>query len=92
MRSPGAELYVVDVSFAALRHADERDYLNQLPTTFVLPDEAVDRLRAAAGTIIFASPEFQRLLNDFGAKVVAHPSPPAEARRPAPTHRIFSNT
>jgi hypothetical protein len=30
----------------------ERDYLNQQPTSFVLPAEAVDRLRAAAGTII----------------------------------------
>jgi NTE family protein len=39
-----------------------------------LPPEAVDRLRAAAGTIIFASPEFQRLLKDVGAKGVADPS------------------
>ena len=44
------------------------------PTSFVLPPEAVDRLRAAAGTIILASPEFQRLLKDVGAKVVADPS------------------
>jgi NTE family protein len=36
----------------------ELEYLNQLPTTFVLPGEAVDRLRAAAGTIILSSPEF----------------------------------
>jgi NTE family protein len=40
----------------------------------VLPSEAVDRLRAAAGTIIMASPEFQRLLKDVGARIV----PPAE--------------
>jgi len=37
-----------------------------LPTTFVLGDEQVDRLRAAAGTAIRASPEFQRLLRDLG--------------------------
>ena len=30
----------------------ERDYLNELPTSFALTAEAVDRLRAAAGTII----------------------------------------
>ena len=54
--------------------AEERDYLNQQPTSFVLPPEAVDRLRAAAGTIIMASPEFQRLLKDVGATVVADPT------------------
>ena len=34
------------------------------------PPEAVDRLRAA-GTIILASPEFQHLLLDAGARVLA---------------------
>ena len=29
--------------------AEEREYLMNLPTSFVLPPEAVDRLRAAAG-------------------------------------------
>ncbi len=74
IRVPQAEVYAIDVSFAALPDAKERDYLNQQPTSFVLPPEAVDRLRAAAGTIILASPEFQRLLKDVGAKVVAAPS------------------
>jgi len=74
IRVPQAEIYAIDVSFAALPDAKERDYLNQQPTTFVLPAEAVDRLRAAAGTIIGASPEFQRLLKDVGAKVVADSS------------------
>ena len=74
IRVPEAEIYAIDVSFAALPDEAERDYLNQQPTSFVLPAEAVDRLRAAAGTIILASPEFQRLLKDVGAKVVADPS------------------
>ena len=74
IRVPQAEIYAIDVSFAALPDAKEREYLNQQPTSFVLPPEAVDRLRAAAGTIIFASPEFQRLLKDVGAKVIADPS------------------
>jgi NTE family protein len=74
VRVPQAEIYPIDVSFAALPDKAEREYLNQQPTTFALPAEAVDRLRAAAGTIILASPEFQRLLKDVGATIVADPS------------------
>ncbi len=71
LRIPNAEIYAIDVSFSALKDKAELDYLNQQPTSFVLPPEAVDRLRAAAGTIIADSPEFKRLLKDVGAKVVA---------------------
>ena len=71
LRVPNAEIYAIDVSFAALKDKAELDYLNQQPTSFVLPPEAVDRLRAAAGTIIMDSPEFKRLLKDVGAKLVA---------------------
>jgi NTE family protein len=67
---PDIEIYLVDVSFPALEDPAEFEYLNNLPTSFVLSDEAVDRLRAAAGTIINNSPEFQRLLKDTGARVV----------------------
>ena len=70
LRVPAAEIYAIDVSFAALKDKAELDYLNLQPTTFVLPPEAVDRLRAAAGTIIMASPEFQRVLKDVGARIV----------------------
>jgi NTE family protein len=48
----------------------------------VLSDEAVDRLRRAAGTILLASPDFQRLLKDAGVTIpgpggAAVPAPPA---------------
>jgi len=43
--------------FPALKDKADLAFLNQQPTTFVLSDEAVDRLRAAAGTIIADSPE-----------------------------------
>ncbi len=84
VRVPQAAVYAIDVSFAALPDPAERLYLNEQPTSFVLPAEAVDRLRAAAGTIILASPEFQRLLKDVGAKVVADPPPGGSA--PAGAH------
>jgi NTE family protein len=70
LRSPDAEIYAIDVSFPQLEDKAELDYLNRQPTSFVLPDEAVDRLRAAAAQIIMASPEFQRLLKDVGARIV----------------------
>ncbi|MDM0015781.1 patatin-like phospholipase family protein [Variovorax sp. J22P168] len=72
-RGPNAEIYAVDVSFSALKDKSELDYLNQQPTSFVLPDQAVDRLRAAAGTIISESPEFKRLLKDVGGTVSGAP-------------------
>ncbi len=62
------------MSFPKLKDKAELDYLNQQPTSFVLPPEAVDRLRAAAGAIIMDSPEFQRLLKDVGATIVPAPA------------------
>src|SRR2546429_6716766 len=70
---PNAEIYVIDVSCPALKDRAERDSRNNLPTSFVLPAEAVDRLRAAAKKIILESPEFQRLLNDMGERIVKPP-------------------
>jgi len=87
--APDAEIYAIDVSFPMLPDAAEVQYLNEQPTSFVLPPEAVDRLRAAAGKIILASPEFKRLLKDAGAKIVppavtsASPSGTAPAAAPA---------
>lgn len=75
--TPSAEIYAIDVSFPALQDAGERAYLNDLPTSFVLPDEAVDRLRAAARRIIEASPEFHRVVRDAGATITLRPAKPA---------------
>jgi NTE family protein len=71
--APDIELYAIDVSFAALKDKKELAYLNQLPTSFVLKNEEVDRLRAAAAKIILDSPDFQRLLKDVGARIVESP-------------------
>ena len=67
------------MSFPALKDKAELAFLNGQPTTFVLTDEAVDRLRVAAGTIITDSPEFKRLLKDVSLNVLA--APPAAPRK-----------
>jgi len=80
-RVPNLEVYVVNVSFAELKDGTERAYLNEQPTSFALPPEAVDRLRAAAESIVLDSPDFQRYLKDLGDRVVKTPTP---AGKPAP--------
>ena len=84
---PTADIYVIDVSFKALQDKSERDYLNELPTSFALPDEAVDRLRAAARSLILDSPDLQQALRDQGARMiqppVAQPSPSVSTPTPA---------
>jgi NTE family protein len=68
MRVPQAEIFVVDVSFAGVPDAAEREFLNQLPTSFVLPGEAVDRLRRAAAEVVRASPGFKQYLDELARR------------------------
>ena len=63
---PPVELYVINVSFNEIADAGERRYFQNLATSFVLPAEAVDRLREIAGRILRASPQYQRLLDALG--------------------------
>lgn len=72
MRAPDANIFVIDVSFSALKDAAERDYLNRLPTSFALPDEAVDRLRAAARAAILGAPDIQRFMKLGILRMTAH--------------------
>jgi NTE family protein len=68
-----ADIYAIEVSFQVLADKKERDYLNQLPTSFALPADAVDRLRVAAKNIILTSPDFQEMLKAAGAHVADTP-------------------
>jgi len=74
MRAPDITIRVIDVSFGALPDKAERDYLNTLPTSFVLDDDAVDRLRLAGKNAILVSPEVKRLI-DNGALRMVGPGP-----------------
>jgi NTE family protein len=67
----GVNFHFIEVNFSEHQDPAERDYLKRLPTSFVLTDEAVDRLIAAGGLILRNSEEYQRLLSGADAKVIA---------------------
>ena len=81
LRAPDINIHVIDVSFDVLKDSAERDYLHRLPTSLVLPSEAVDRLRAAARTAILESPAIQELLRrDIARMVGSRPTSAGSAR------------
>jgi NTE family protein len=63
---PRIELQVLDVSFEAIPDPKERAYFMNLPTSFVLPAEAVDRLGDVAGQLLRQSADYASLVRDFG--------------------------
>jgi len=65
---PKFTLRVIDVSFDAIGNDKERDYFMNLPTTFALESEQVDRLREIAGRLLRRSAEYQAVLRRFGGK------------------------
>jgi NTE family protein len=52
----------IDVSFDAVEDETERRYFMNLPTSFHLPDEAVDRLRALGGRLLRESKKTRELI------------------------------
>lgn len=58
---------------------EERAFFNNIPTSFVLSDEQVDRQMTPGGKLLHKNPEFRRFLSDVGQSA---------ARRPACRHRI----
>jgi NTE family protein len=63
---PKLSLHTLDVSFDNLPDPKEREYLMNLPTSFVLSPADVDTLRQAAGQLLRESQDFQALLRDLG--------------------------
>ncbi|HSV59742.1 MAG TPA: hypothetical protein VLJ19_12660 [Variovorax sp.] len=59
---PGLEFDAIDVSFDSIPDEKERRYFMNLLTSFVLPPEAVDRLRELGGRLLRESTIYQRLL------------------------------
>ena len=56
------EFYSVEVAFEYIENAQDRNYFKTLPTTFKLPRETVDRLRAIGRQLLSEDPQFKKLL------------------------------
>ena len=63
---PNVTLEVLDVSFSAIQDPEERAYFMNLPTSFVLPPEDIDRLREAAGRVLRESKEYKTIVRKLG--------------------------
>lgn len=55
----------IDVSFDAIADDEERRYFMDLPTSFRLSDEAVDRLRELGGRLLRQSRAYEQLLDEM---------------------------
>jgi NTE family protein len=66
---PELDVFAIDVSFDSIADPKERAYFMNLPTSFVLSDEEVDRLRDMGGQLLRASPAYQELVKDLGGTV-----------------------
>jgi NTE family protein len=63
---PKVAFYALDVSIDDIQDPEERAYFMNLPTSFALKEESIDRLRDAAGRLLRESQEYQSLLRDPG--------------------------
>jgi NTE family protein len=72
---PKVTLEVIDVAFDAIRDPEEREYFKNLPTSFVLPPEDIDRLREMAGQLLRASPDYQSVVRELGGAPDKLPAP-----------------
>jgi NTE family protein len=68
------DYYLVNLSFDQVADAEERQFLQNLPTRLHLPEETIDRLTDAGGSLLRESPEFRRLLEETAAEAAAMPA------------------
>ena len=59
------ETYVIEVSFESIRDPEERNFFENLPTSFRLADDEVERLEEAGARLLRKSTEFQRFLRQL---------------------------
>jgi NTE family protein len=68
------KIYLVEVDFDRLADMKRREMMKHLPTSFTLPVEVVDDLRAAAREIMTSSKDLEAFMHDTDG----HWSPPAK--------------
>jgi NTE family protein len=66
------EAYFILLSFSAIDDPQQLDYFNQIPTSFELTDEQVDRLVDVGGELLRNNPEFRRLIADLKSEETPH--------------------
>jgi len=59
------ETYFVQLSFADIKDPQELDFFNNIPTSFDLTNEQVERLIEAGRRLLRENPEFRRMLADM---------------------------
>ena len=63
---PRMDVHVMEVSFDRITDPERRRQFQDLPTSFVLPEEDVDNLRDVAGELMRQSPEYKAMLRTYG--------------------------
>ena len=59
------ESYFIRLNFSAINDPQRRAFFNNVPTSFDLTDEQVDRLIEVGGELLRENPEYRRLLADL---------------------------
>jgi predicted acylesterase/phospholipase RssA len=59
------EFFPVEVAFEFIASEQERNWFKNLPTTFELPPDTVDKLRAVGGRILGEDPQFKELIREL---------------------------
>jgi len=59
------QLYVVDLSFNNLSDENEKEYFNNLPTSFALNETDVDKLIEVGGRLLVEHPDYKRFMDDY---------------------------
>jgi len=62
------DLYSVQVAFEYIASPEERTWFRNLPTTFELPRETIDKLRAVGRRLLNEDPQFQNLMKALNGK------------------------